>query len=450
MDENAFMSGIKQEQQTQSQAMTNKTMTTMNKNNNDVVIGTLFNLIATDNHPVPPIPDMQQPQNQGHNQGQYPEQGGEYKRYVDIWVFLTLLKCAAEEDRRSFDSKTSNTAHNVEFWNQNRAPVRNEAKKHTHFQSQSTTQSAKDFMDSNKANMIRHTSKSTLNRENMSGKSGMMRQGLMDKELCSNERVWDDSEVVRTRQKERSETVAALLSSHANKTNSMETRGRGVVGTLQSEMNRDRVVDVLHSPIKTSQAKVVNDDFKPRKKAWASTEQTWHDTAINVAQAAVRQTEASTTRCANGGNNNNNNGIPNSNGTSVFDSNGEDQSLPPSQTGVKHDYMINYMSTLNKGSLNTHLQTTNVNDNADSMSTGSGAEKHYKNIPPVWERDGAAVAAAMHPSSSINTNINTIYDTSYPEKENHYDSFNMPDNSSAIDTKTTKTNHSSHSNRSSR
>ena len=255
------------------------------------VLSTLFKLIASDDHPVPAIPDTHAHTNQDaqpHTANPFLSRnaGHKAKPYVDLWVFLTLIKLVYDDSRRTFDSKTSNLAHNVEFWNQKRAPIKNEERK------------KKDI----KGDMIRHSSKATLGREvsagsessmNPSGSAAianMLRPGIMPKE--SVEKTWDESERQRQAQKERSETVAALLGSHLKhyKHGAEEARGRGVKGSIRNEtINKDKVGDVLHSPIKDHTEKWEQNVYgkfgsqPPRRISGVfSNDCTWDDAALSM------------------------------------------------------------------------------------------------------------------------------------------------------------------------
>lgn len=58
--------------------------------------------------------------------GTHKEIGGKEYFLLDLWAFLDLLKHAVEDNRRSFDFKTSKIANDVEFWNQKRAKTPNQ------------------------------------------------------------------------------------------------------------------------------------------------------------------------------------------------------------------------------------------------------------------------------------------------------------------------------------
>jgi hypothetical protein len=58
--------------------------------------------------------------------GTHKEIGGKVNFVLDLWAFLDLLKHAAEDNRRSFDFKSSKIANDVEFWNQRSARAPNQ------------------------------------------------------------------------------------------------------------------------------------------------------------------------------------------------------------------------------------------------------------------------------------------------------------------------------------
>lgn len=376
----------------------------------DDSVSILFSLLATTDHPVPYIQESSTMMRKQNNNSNFTGAGGggggaaitsatavgarssvngggggfgkagRKKQYVDVWLFLSLLKAGAEEDRRSYTSKTSNLAHTVEFWNQKRAGNRkNEEKRPSSSSSSSSGNNASS--DAIAAAMIRHTSKSTLQREACAGnKGGMLRPGLMAPDLASTDKVWADSEEVRQRMKERADTVAMLLGNKASRVSKgVENRGRGVYGVLAEDfIDKDRIPDALHSPIRpkacgkedsssdatanASTAAVVavsalrqrldapKVGCQPRKKTYCSDVETWSDIALKAAAAKAAA-------AGNGGS------------MSVLQDE-ESVHRPPS------------------------ARDTSNNSNSMVMKM---MPKHFKHLPPAWTREGSAVAAALHP-----------------------------------------------------
>jgi hypothetical protein len=359
----------------------------------DEAISQLFNMIATTNHPVPHVPDvhaLRQQNNSGMNSysNSFHLSQKASKKYCDIWMFLSLLKECSDDDRRGYDLKTSNLACTVEFWNQNRAKIPNEIKPPRN-----------NNRDEIVSNIIRHTSKSTLHREavtagkNNGGAVGMIKKSVLSEELT--EKVWDDTENVRQRLKERAESVSALLGCqlHQYGNNPVDNRGRGVLGQLQAEVNkRDAITTVLHSPIRPDgPGNRRSDKEDAKRKSWASTEETWSDTAMAIAAATKANSQNA--------------------------QNEDPQSDKGNQDSTrKSDLMINYLASLKvHGSVNT--------------SGGSGSSVHHKQLPSAWEREGTAVAAALHPIPS-NAPMTSHYAAVFDDKSHEPD---IESSSAAVD-----------------
>lgn len=155
---------------------------------------------------------------------------------VDLWGFFTLLKTAAEQSRRSFDSKTSLLASDVEFWKGKNPPNR-----------QSTSggkPSATDFtcwLDSTVGASEDLRTAENNRRFNFAANSSVGEHG---------------GQTHRTGQRTLAAppSVAELIGNtqfhHVNDT----SHGRQVMGNLLHEFeNKCDVAQALHSPLKNSQ-----------------------------------------------------------------------------------------------------------------------------------------------------------------------------------------------------
>lgn len=121
---------------------------------------------------------------------------------VDLWTFLTLIKAATEESRRSYDGKTSQLATDVEFWR--------------------------------KANNV---ARSEDSRDDMSAKS----IGLLDSSSGNSRRAQSAPRQRGTHPRPpfvNAKSVAELLGQEDYSSVGREDKGRGVKGTFFNELNQ--------------------------------------------------------------------------------------------------------------------------------------------------------------------------------------------------------------------
>lgn len=163
---------------------------------------------------------------------------GENKtRIVDLWLFLTLLKTASDESRRSYDCKTSKLASDVEFWYKHNNDGRN-------------------FLDDSKARVPLHKDLLLLHKK------------TSDLETIAHMRYLHDSSM--NKDFKNRDSVASLLGVRENIPAGVVNHGRGVTGTFTTEeTNMCTVPSALHSPIryKTTDIKMRKDP--EYKKDWS-------------------------------------------------------------------------------------------------------------------------------------------------------------------------------------
>lgn len=155
---------------------------------------------------------------------------------VDLWGFFTLLKTAAEQSRRSFDSKTSLLASDVEFWKKKNPPNR------------STTPGSKQVSNMDYTNWL---DSSSIFSEDLRTAENNRRFNFE-----ANTSAGESGQTHRTGERgaRASLSVAELIGNTKFQSLNDKTHGRQVMGNFQIEFeNRCDVASALHSPLKNSQ-----------------------------------------------------------------------------------------------------------------------------------------------------------------------------------------------------
>ena len=155
---------------------------------------------------------------------------------VDLWGFFTLLKTASEQTRRSFDSKTSLLASDVEFWKKKNPPNR------------STTPGSKQVSNMDYTSWLDASpnfSEDLRTAENN-------RRFNFDANTGSGEA--GQTHLTGARGARANLSVAELIGNTKFQSLNDQTHGRKVMGNFQIEFeNRCDVATALHSPLKNSQ-----------------------------------------------------------------------------------------------------------------------------------------------------------------------------------------------------
>lgn len=155
---------------------------------------------------------------------------------VDLWGFFTLLKTASEQSRRSFDSKTSLLASDVEFWKKKNPPNR------------STTPGGKQVSNMDYTSWL--DASPSVSEDLRTAENN--RRFNFD----ANTAAGEAGQTHRTGQRgaRASLSVAELIGNTKFQSLNDQTHGRQVMGNFQIEFqNRCDVATALHSPLKNSQ-----------------------------------------------------------------------------------------------------------------------------------------------------------------------------------------------------
>lgn len=163
---------------------------------------------------------------------------------VDLWGFFTLLKTASEQTRRSFDSKTSLLASDVEFWKKKNPSKPNPGAPVAAGPAGSKTSAAKSefsyWMDEHGGGESDLLTAENNRRFNPEANSGSM---------------LDRPQPTHKLQPAVHTCVAELLGVHEYKHRNDTTHGRQVMGNFVHEFeNKCGVPEALHSPLRSHQA----------------------------------------------------------------------------------------------------------------------------------------------------------------------------------------------------
>ena len=189
------------------------------------------------------------------------EINGLLTKLIDIKAFLLMLKIANDDTRRSFDDKTSQVAHEVEFWNQSRRDAPNGRTNAPHPRGMMTSRGS---LHSSKGKLHQQYSQSIL------GSSPQSRHPRKtSNHLYSRPRPSGAVPTDLTNPHHHHHTVADIMgSTHREK----EKAGRGVKGSYSKDVMRDNhsvasaMNMVEYPPCSTDPRRTLPSDHIPRTK----------------------------------------------------------------------------------------------------------------------------------------------------------------------------------------
>lgn len=176
------------------------------------------------------------------------EFGGNKSAVVDLWLFLSLLKACSSEGRRSFDSKTSKVATDVEFWyKQNNLKLHSRVYDILHNGGGTPEESVSNL--SNNVSSPSRSSMGTLRKERTCMRGSDACELLKPQPIPR--QIQDHQNRIAGR-----DSVAKLLGSDEVKSKAELCQGRCVVGEFDKLTNMDSCVKFTF-----------DDPAPPRKKA---------------------------------------------------------------------------------------------------------------------------------------------------------------------------------------